>query len=71
MHDMKEYKMTKSAKSIAATKVWATRRANGLKKRGRKLGVKVGPYKVYSLSQMREQIKALEIRVVKLEKVLG
>ena len=61
----------KSAKSIAATKVWAARRAEGVKKRGRKLGVKVGPYKVYSLSQIREQIKALEARIVKLEKVLG
>jgi hypothetical protein len=39
-------------------------------KRGRKLGVKVGPYKM-SISGMSARIKALELRVNKLEKVLS
>lgn len=39
-------------------------------KRGRKLGVKVGPYKV-SISAIMNRIKALENRVLKLEKVLS
>lgn len=40
------------------------------KKRGRKAGVKVGPYKV-SLKDMYSELKALRTRVAKLEKVLG
>lgn len=40
------------------------------KKRGRKPGVPVGPYKM-SLSQMSAEIKKLNIRVAKLEKVLS
>ncbi len=40
------------------------------KKRGRKPGVKVGPYKM-NLSEMSAKIKQLESRVTKLEKVLG
>ena len=39
-------------------------------KRGRKAGVKVGPYKM-SLSQMMAEIKDLRNRIVKLEKVLN
>lgn len=39
-------------------------------KRGRKPGVKVGPYKL-SLSQMAKEIKDLRTRVTKLEKVLS
>jgi len=61
----------KSAKSIAATKVWAARRANGTVKRGRKLGVKVGPYKVITLKMLHEQLKELRAQVAKHEKVLG
>ena len=40
------------------------------KKRGRKPGVKVGPYKM-NLSEMSAKLKQLENRVAKLEKVLG
>jgi hypothetical protein len=40
------------------------------KKRGRKPGVKVGPYGL-TLKQMYEEVKALRIKVAKLEKVLG
>jgi hypothetical protein len=40
------------------------------KKAGRKLGVKVGPYKM-NLSQMMNEIKALRTRVAKMEKVLN
>lgn len=39
-------------------------------KRGRKPGVKVGPYKL-TISEMSAQIKNLNARVAKLEKVLG
>ena len=39
-------------------------------KRGRKPGVKVGPYKM-NLSQMASEIKELRARVAKLEKVLN
>lgn len=39
-------------------------------KRGRKAGVKVGPYKM-SLSQMMAEIKELKSKVAKLEKVLN
>lgn len=39
-------------------------------KRGRKPGVKVGPYKM-NISEISAKIKQLESRVVKLEKVLG
>ncbi len=39
-------------------------------KRGRKPGVKVGPYKM-NLTQMAEEIKALKAKVAKLEKVLS
>ena len=40
------------------------------KKRGRKAGVKVGPYKM-SLNQMMAEIKELRAKVAKLEKVLN
>ena len=40
------------------------------KKRGRKPGVPVGPYKM-SLSEMMKEIKELRARIVKLEKVLS
>lgn len=39
-------------------------------KRGRKPGIKVGPYKM-SLSQMASEIKALKADVAKLKKVLS
>lgn len=39
-------------------------------KRGRKPGVKVGPYKM-NLTQMAEEIKTLKVKVAKLEKVLS
>lgn len=39
-------------------------------KRGRKPGIKVGPYKM-SLSQMAAEIKSLKAAVAKLEKVLS
>ena len=39
-------------------------------KRGRKPGVKVGPYKM-NLTQMAEEIKALKVKVAKLEEVLS
>ena len=42
-----------------------------LKKRGRKLGVKVGPYKPKSLSEMWKELKELRAKVAKLEKVLN
>lgn len=41
------------------------------KKRGRKLGVKVGPYKPQSLKQMWAELKALKAQVAKHEKVLN
>lgn len=41
-----------------------------LKKRGRKPGVKVGPYKM-NLSEMAKELRDLRARVIKLEKVLG
>ena len=44
--------------------------AKKTKKRGRKPGVPVGPYKM-SLSQMMAEIKDLRNRIVKLEKVLN
>lgn len=40
------------------------------KKRGRKPGVKVGPYKM-NLSEMAKELRDLRTRVAKLEKVLG
>jgi hypothetical protein len=40
------------------------------KKRGRKPGVKVGPYSI-TLKQLRNEIKVLSSKVAKLEKVLG
>jgi hypothetical protein len=40
------------------------------KKRGRKLGVKVGPYKM-TLSEMSARIKQIESKLAKLEKVLN
>jgi hypothetical protein len=39
-------------------------------KRGRKLGVKVGPYKL-TLSQIANRIRHIESRLTKLEKVLS
>lgn len=39
-------------------------------KRGRKLGVKVGPYKM-SLSKIMEEVKALRAEVNKMKKVLN
>lgn len=59
-------------RSTVMKKVWATRRANASNgvKRGRKLGVKVGPYKL-NLSQMMNEIKELKAKVAKLEKVLS
>lgn len=39
-------------------------------KRGRKPGVKVGPYKM-SLTQMMNELKELRTKVAKLEKVLA
>jgi len=39
-------------------------------KRGRKAGLKVGPYKM-NLSQMMAEIKELKAKVAKLEKVLN
>ena len=47
--------------------------AKTAKKRGRKPGVKVGPYvkSTYSLKQMAQEIKELKAKVAKLEKVLG
>ena len=41
------------------------------KKRGRKPGVKVGPYKPKSLSEMWKELKELRAKVAKLEKVLN
>ena len=66
--------MRKSAKSIAATKAWETKRANANngKKRGRKPGVKVGPYKIIpTLREMYAEIKELRAKIAKLEKVLS
>lgn len=40
------------------------------KKRGRKPGVAVGPYKI-NLSQMMKELRELRNRVAKLEKVLS
>lgn len=40
------------------------------KKRGRKPGVKVGPYKM-NLTQLMNEVRDLRTRVAKLEKVLG
>lgn len=40
------------------------------KKRGRKPGVKVGPYKM-NLTQLMNEVRDLRSRVAKLEKVLG
>lgn len=40
-------------------------------KRGRKLGVKVGPYKIISLKQIWNELKELRAKVAKLEKVLS
>lgn len=39
-------------------------------KRGRKPGVKVGPYKM-TLSQLMNEVKELKTKVAKLEKVLN
>lgn len=39
-------------------------------KRGRKLGQKVGPYKM-NMSEMSTKIKNLEARLAKVEKVVG
>lgn len=39
-------------------------------KRGRKLGQKVGPYKM-NMSEMSTKIKNLEARLAKVEKVIG
>lgn len=39
-------------------------------KRGRKPGVKVGPYKM-SLSEMSNEIKLLKSEVAKIKKVIG
>jgi hypothetical protein len=39
-------------------------------KRGRKPGVKVGPYKM-NLTEMSSRIKALEAEIIKLKKVLS
>jgi hypothetical protein len=44
--------------------------AKKTKKRGRKPGVPVGPYKM-SLSQMMAEIKELKSKIAKLEKVLN
>jgi len=41
------------------------------KKRGRKLGVKVGPYKIITLKMLHEQLKELKAQVAKHEKVLS
>lgn len=40
------------------------------KKRGRKLGVKVGPYKM-NLTDITNKLKELDVRVKKLEKVIS
>ena len=40
-------------------------------KPGRKPGVKVGPYKIISIKQLAADIKSLNARMAKLEKVLG
>jgi hypothetical protein len=40
-------------------------------KRGRKPGVKIGPYKVKSLSTIAKDLKDLKARVAKLEKILN
>ena len=40
------------------------------KKRGRKLGVKVGPYKI-TMSGISAKLKQIESRLSKLEKVLS
>jgi tagatose-1,6-bisphosphate aldolase non-catalytic subunit AgaZ/GatZ len=40
-------------------------------KRGRKPGVKVGPYKTFSLREMMKELKELKAKVAKLEKVLN
>lgn len=40
------------------------------KKRGRKLGVKVGPYKIVTIRLLAEDIKELKAKIAKLEKVL-
>ena len=62
----------KTNRSIVMKKAWATRRANASNgaKRGRKPGVKVGPYKL-NLSQMMKELKELRAKVAKLEKVLS
>jgi hypothetical protein len=41
------------------------------KKPGRKLGVKVGPYKPKTLREMYNELKELRAKVAKLEKVLS
>lgn len=51
--------MTKKAKKTA-----------GLK-RGRKLGVKVGPYKPKNLTQMYQELKELRAKVAKLERMMS
>ncbi len=43
---------------------------NGANNRGRKLGVKVGPYKM-SLSKMMAEIKELRSEINKMKKVLN
>jgi hypothetical protein len=40
------------------------------KKRGRKLGVKVGPYKIITLHQLHLDIQAINKKLAKLERVL-
>jgi hypothetical protein len=41
------------------------------KKRGRKPGVKVGPYKTINLREMMKELKELSAKVAKLEKVFN
>ena len=41
------------------------------KKRGRKPGVKVGPYKTINLREMMKELKELKHKVAKLEKVFN
>lgn len=41
------------------------------KKRGRKPGVKVGPYKTFNVRQMMAELKELRAKVAKLEKVFN
>ena len=45
--------------------------AKKAKKRGRKPGVKVGPYKFITLKLLSEDIKELKAKIAKLERVLN